>query len=347
MENLEDYKLLEGEFGLDINLIDIAKKSVINSYGGDLFIGFAAYDLLSPLSDTEVGVMGVCASSGTLPLCGASHSWGTKNSKFSIHNPWAEVSGDATELRKTADELEIEQDKIVAIYVKELTIGEADIRALMEKDELFGAVKALEIGLIDEIKEDELKPIEAKTAKQAFFNLKKNKMSEISKEDLKTEFEKQENTLYEKFKNIFVSRIKNIILKDTGGIELDFDVETAEEIVEGTAVTAPDGDYILEDGRTVSVVSNAVASITAPVEDNADLDALKAENEELKAQIEAAKTVQNEAEVKIENLTTEGEAAIKDLAEFKNTWSKKVNNLAIPEDNGKEDDSKVRTAKRK
>jgi ATP-dependent Clp protease protease subunit len=86
---MEGYKILEGEIGWDIALNDVANKDkfIINSYGGDLDAGYAIHDYLKTNKNSEVGVMGVCASSATLILLGASKRWGTKNSQFLIHNP--------------------------------------------------------------------------------------------------------------------------------------------------------------------------------------------------------------------------------------------------------------------
>lgn len=341
MKNYEDYKLLEGEFGEQVNLIDITKKIILNTYGGDISLGFAAYDLLKPIEDSEAGVVGVCASSGTIALLGASNRWGTKNSKFAIHNPWGQPKGDAAKLQQVATALKAEEEKLINLYIQELNIEEGEIRQIMNNAELFDAEEALRIGLIKEIKEDQLSTIEGKDAKEVFFNLKN---SEMNKQELQAEMKTGFDGIFDRLKNLLPTKFKNILLKDANGVELDFDVETAEEIIEGTTVTADgtpaSGTFVMSEGITIIAESGKVTKVEVPVDEMA---VVTAENEALKAEIETLKGSVDSKDEEIKNLASGVKETKVEIEKLQNVFSEKIKNFASPGSTDEEDKSKPKT----
>lgn len=341
MEKFEGYKLLEGEFGEQINLADFTDKNIIRSYGGDLETGFAAYDMLKRSNGSEVGIVGVGASSATVALLGASVRWGTENSKFAIHNPYAKPTGDAEKLRETANRLEEEQNKLVVLYKNELLIDEVEIKQIMQKGELFGSAEALRIGLIQFIKVDDMGTIKGHTAKEVFFNLKE---SEMNKEDLNKELETGFEKFFNKMKDIFQVKVKNLLVKAVSGEELDIDVETIEQIEEGVAVmldgSPATGEFVFEDGTTIKVEAGKITKVIPPAED--ELAIANAKIEELQGKLDESEKAKNESEEAIQNQMKVYKSAKKELDEFKNIFSEKINNLAIPEDKIEKKVEKVR-----
>lgn len=331
---MEGFKTLEGEVGYDIRLDDANghEKFLVNTYGGDLFTGWGIYDYIKNIPNSEIGVMGVCASSGTIILMATSNRWGTKNSKYSIHNPWTYAQGDAQSIAKTAEDLQAEQEKLVSLYETELTLNRDEIIFLMKEDKMIDSTYALEIGLIKEVREDSFEKVEGESAKAMFFNLKRETMNKekFTKED-STKIMSGIDKILNKITSILPKKIVNLVLKDTDGIELDFDVDAVEEIIVGTKVTAPDGNYIMEDGTTYVIVSNAVAEIIPPAED----EMAKKDDEiaDLKAQLEASTTASAEKDTQIENLNTEMENVKAEVLTIKNMFSKPVNNSVNPSEN--------------
>lgn len=346
---MEGFKTLEGEVGWEIKLEDANNQSkfLVNTYGGDLYTGWGIYDYIKGLPEAEIGVMGVCASSGTIILMGTKNRWGTKNSKYSIHNPWTFAQGDAQSIMKTAEELKAEQEKLVALYVSELLINEEEIIALMKEDKMIDSTEAERIGLIKEIREDKLEPVTGENAKAMFFNLKRETMNKenLTKED-STKIMGGIEKILNRITSILPKKVVNLVLKDTGGTELDFDVEAVEEIVVGTKVTAPDGSYIMEDGTTYVIASNEVAEIIPPAED--EMAKKDEEIEALKAELAASTTASAEKDTQIENLNTEMESVKADVLTIKNMFSKPVNNNVKPSGTPiVVDPNKSRTAVRK
>lgn len=336
---MENYKFLEGEVGWEITLADVANqnKFIINSYGGDVDAGYAVHDYLSHTANSEVGVMGVCASSATIILLGASKRWASKNSIFLIHNPWTMSVGDSSELSKTAEELKGVENKLVGLYNEKLNASEEFIRDLMKEERFIDAQEALDLGLINEIREDELQPLEGETAKAMFFNLKRS--NKMTKEELKKELESSEKSILNKITNFLKGKgqIKAIVLQDATGSEIDFDVETEEEIAIGVTATvdgtAANGEYTMPDGNIYVFENGTLTEINMPGDDNneemealkAEIEALKAEKAESEASHETAiAEVKNQYESKLNEIKAE-------VAEIKNTFSGKISALDIPD----------------
>ncbi len=78
-----------------------------------------------------------------------------------------------------------------------------------------------------------------------------------------------------------------------------------EAMIEGQ--TAPDGEYLAENGQVLVVMGGLVSEIKEMVEpENEELALLKAENESLKAQISELSTVSESALAKLEELAKKG-----------------------------------------
>lgn len=345
---MNDYTILEGEFGKEITLSSIhnAEKLIINSAGGALSDGWAIHEFVKS-DNKEIGVLGLCASAGTIALLGTENRWGSKHSEFLIHYPWGEVIGDAKKMQETANDLKSAQDELVNLYINNLLIEEKEIRELMENETIISAEKALQIGLIKEIREDTLQPIQGKNFKEKFYNLKKQKMENenVSKEQLNQELEGFFARVVDTIKNILPSKIKNILVKDVEGQEIEFDVDTMEEIVVGVGATIngtpASGSYILEDGSTYIIENGTVTEIVMAEPD--EMEALKTENEALKTELEGLKNDLSAKDESIQNLQNDFAKLNDEVGEFKNVFSKKVNNSIDPSVK-KENNKKIRTA---
>ena len=149
--------MISGEVGFDITLerlkpyLDEGRRIILDSGGGSLWGGLKIYDYIKEFTpDAKIGVLGMCASATTLPLVAAKkeNRSASMNSRLLIHNPWTFAVGDASELRIKSEELQTEEDSLVAIYVKELGKTTDEIKAQMERD---GVVCALHKGQILDI----------------------------------------------------------------------------------------------------------------------------------------------------------------------------------------------------
>ena len=138
----------------------------LNSYGGSVMDGFAVADLIR-MAGVEVVGTGVVASAATVVLLAAKRALLTPTAFFMIHNPWVSTDGDAAELRELAEHLDTLQSGYVHVYVNRIykngkllngSIEETAemIRQMMNKETWLTAARAVELGLVDGIYNNEI-----------------------------------------------------------------------------------------------------------------------------------------------------------------------------------------------
>jgi ATP-dependent protease ClpP protease subunit len=308
-------RIASGIIGRDLTINNITdfivdRKLLLSSPGGSLYEGWAIHDLIKGKVD-EIGVVGVCASAATIILLAAPIRWGTMNSRFLIHNPYTDVSGDANMMQKTANDLLNEQKILLSKYTEITGINSDRLQSVMS-NEIY------------------LTPDEAKTLN--LINLIKSEIMDLSQVETKLNvFEKMLN----KIKNFI---IKNMIVQDVNGKELDFgeDITDASQIVVGVTATVEgnpaDGKYVIGDGTQYVFESGKLTEIIMPTEDKAneltaENEALKTENSTLKTEIENLKKSHDEYRAKVEteikNISTE-------FINFKKSFSKGSVDANIP-----------------
>jgi len=129
---------------------------IINSPGGDVFSGFAIFDIMRAIKSPVITlVAGFAASMGSIIMLGAKKGkrFATENSKILIHQPLIAgvFEGRATEIEIQADEIQETKDRIIKLYVEETGQNREKIAADIEMDYWMTADKAKEYGLIDKI----------------------------------------------------------------------------------------------------------------------------------------------------------------------------------------------------
>lgn len=127
----------------DINDLEIH----INSGGGDVFAGFAIYNMLARhKAHKTVYIEGLAASIASLIAMAGDEIIMPENSMMMIHNAWAGIAGNADELRKMADELDKVDGILRTTYVNKTGLEEDEIRDMMANETWFTAYDALEKG---------------------------------------------------------------------------------------------------------------------------------------------------------------------------------------------------------
>lgn len=265
----------------DDNRIDVE----IHSCGGDCIEGYAIYDALRA-SGKEISckVVGTCASMATVILLAAPAERRTayEHSRMCIHNPYtygASLSGKVTpeRLESIAADLRAEKEKMLSLYVERTGQPRETLEAQMESDSWFSPEKAIELGFISSI-------VPALSAKKEVTNKKKNDMAKTEKE-----VKVQSSLLDRLLRKCGYAKIEDvpavaITLTTSTGEELNVEREEGEIQVGDPA--SPDGEHVLEDGRTVVVSDGVITEIREPSADE-DVEALKAQAEALNAKVEA------------------------------------------------------------
>lgn len=96
----------------------------INSGGGDVHAGIAIYSQLKRRSGKNtVHIDGLAASIASVIAMAGDEIVMSKSAQLMIHKPWSNCWGNADEMRKTAEALDVCQKSIMDIYVDNATEG--------------------------------------------------------------------------------------------------------------------------------------------------------------------------------------------------------------------------------
>ncbi len=126
----------------------------IDSPGGDVFAGAAIRSLLREYKGSvDIRIDGLCASAATF-IAYAKKDYRVVISSLGavmIHHPWTFSFGNASDLRKDADELEKISNVLIDIYTQRTGKTAAEISALMDDETLMLGEEAVSNGFADEM----------------------------------------------------------------------------------------------------------------------------------------------------------------------------------------------------
>ena len=275
----------------DDNVIDLR----IFCDGGNVIEGWAIYDRLRATGkDISVIVEGKAASMATIIMMAAPKDKrkAYSNTIFKVHNPW--IDGfylhevNANGLRKAADDLQREQDKMLDLYEERCECSKEEMQALMDEDKWIGTDEAIRMGLIAEV----IPPISAK-ANYVINKSMKNKKNMVS----------VEQTWLDKVLSYFgKAKVEDVVfglsLTTTDGQTINVEREEGEPQVGDAA--SPDGTFTLEDGRIITIENGVITDINSAVSGTGegdggnggetpatddDVDALRSRVAELEAEV--------------------------------------------------------------
>lgn len=150
----------------------------INSQGGDVFSGMAIYNALrQSKSDIKIYIDGVAASiAAIIALCGKP-LFMSPYAKLMLHNVSGGTYGNASELRQTAEQMEVLQTNLATMVAERLGMtAEAVVEKYFDgEDHWISASEALDMKLIDGVYEmDEVK--DAPTTTEGIYNYFNNRL---------------------------------------------------------------------------------------------------------------------------------------------------------------------------
>lgn len=288
--------------GMDVkdNTVDIR----LHCDGGSVSEGWAIYDKLRA-SGKEISatVEGKCASMATIIMMAApkERRKAYKSANICVHNPWVPCYGleeqlTAEDLRKVADSLQKEQDKMLDLYVERCGCDKDEVQALMNEDKYIDTDRAKELGLISEI-------IPPASAKKGSNNNNFKSMAKTGNVEVK------QSILDKLLGKLGYSKVEDVAL----GMDLStadgetLTVEREEGEPQVGDVASPDGEHVMPDGSTIVVVDGAITEIKPAASGEGDDDGdgddkdkkiadleqkvsdLEAENAELKEKLDESK----------------------------------------------------------
>lgn len=124
----------------------------INSNGGSVKEGVAIYTQLKQKSCKKIGyVDGVAYSVAFLILQACDERIMGLGTSALVHNMWMSVNGNAKELRKAADDLDVLMESNRKIFLERSNLEEQQLIDMMEAETFLTPDQCLEYGLIDKV----------------------------------------------------------------------------------------------------------------------------------------------------------------------------------------------------
>jgi len=125
----------------------------INSQGGSVQDAVAIYNAIKQNpSHVTFEINGWALSSASFIAMAGDTIRMASNALLMMHNPWVDTSGDATDLRKTADVLDKTREALISAYARSGKSRD-DIIAMLEAETWLTADEALTAGFADEIQQ--------------------------------------------------------------------------------------------------------------------------------------------------------------------------------------------------
>ena len=269
----------------------------INSLGGDVFDGMAMYNVIKRReAKTTVYIEGIAASIATIIALGADEVIMAENSLFMIHNAWGGTSGEAKDMRKTAETLDKITSELTDIYVKKTGLSYDALSEMMDEESWLNAQEAFDLGFIDTIS-DSIK-VAAKYDVSKFKN--------ITQEEIKNKLSININNkkMTNELKDWFNSKVEEIVTAVKG------EVKVSADVAEQTAITVNLGDNeeitnkISEFEAKNIELSNKMSLLEE------ELISAKGNNETLTVEVEGLNAKINKADAKGTELETSSDPAI-------------------------------------
>lgn len=127
----------------------------INSYGGDVSEGVAIYTALRNCGRTvNTYVDGFACSIASVVLMAGERRVMGPASLVMVHDPWMKATGNAEELRKAAEDLDVIGQASRAAYMGRVAISAEELDRLMREETWLGAEQAVEYGFATEVAAD-------------------------------------------------------------------------------------------------------------------------------------------------------------------------------------------------
>ena len=213
VEDVEDLQKILNQ-NKNASRIDI----YINSPGGSVSEGIAIYNILKRTrSYKRVFIDGfACSIASVIAMAGNSISM-PKSSMQMIHNAWTWTAGNASELRKAADDLDKINEVVVNAYMSKFKGTEEELRELLDNESYLTAEECLEYGLCTKIVEDnENTQEDVNSGIEATTNLFENKLNKLV-------------SIKNAIKELDAETVKTETVKETKNVETVKDGETVKE----------------------------------------------------------------------------------------------------------------------
>jgi len=307
------HQQLEAAAGQDVDVH-------ISSVGGSAFDAIAIYDLLKKYTgNVTTYIDALAASAASIVAMGGKKVIMSKYALLMIHKPMVGSGGNADELLKDVQMLNVVQSRLAQIYMDKTGLDGVTVNSLINAVTWLSADQALDLGFIDGI-EDYASDIvnsaiiqnytsTAPVFYQRYINKILNKNSNMNNEN-RDLIEKTASVL-DKIMNFFKKVVNKQTITDKGALHHAGDLQQGTAIYqdEDMTIPAPADTYTTAEGKRITVKGGCAETVTPPTDDDDDddlpQDRLKAGDvqnriKEIKAKLHAQNQLLTEAREALE-----------------------------------------------
>jgi len=311
----------------------------ISSVGGSAFDAIAIYDLLKKYSgNVTTYIDALAASAASIVAMGGKSIVMSKYALLMIHKPMVGSGGNADELLKDVQLLNIVQARLAQIYMDKTGLDGVTVNSLINSVTWLSADQALDLGFIDLIEDYNAEISNASIIKkytstapifyQRYINkiLTKNSNMNIENKEL---IEKTTSVL-DKIMNFFKKVVNKQVITDKGPLHHTGELGEGTEVFQDEDMSSPAvaDTYTTANGSQLAVKGGQVQKIIAPAPDedpDTDPDSNQADDDsapynkfkgakkpmniqnrlqEIKAKLHAQNTLLTEAKAALEAANT-------------------------------------------
>ncbi|QQL50335.1 head maturation protease, ClpP-related [Mucilaginibacter ginkgonis] len=257
----------------------------ISSVGGSAFDAIAIYDMLKKYpGKVTTYVDALAASAASIVAMGGHQIVMSKYALLMIHKPMIGSGGNADELLKDVQMLNVVQSRLAQIYKDKTKLDVATINSFINSVTWMTAEQALDLGFIDRIEDYQpavtnssiitayttgIPPVYKRCINKLLSKNQNPKMN-IQNKDL---IEKTASVL-DKLMNFFKKVINKQTVTDKGILHHSGELDEASEVYADEDMTTPvaDDSYTTSEGKHLIVSQGKVQKLTQPGEDEEDED---------------------------------------------------------------------------
>jgi len=261
----------------------------ISSVGGSAFDAIAIYDLLKKYTgNVTTYIDALAASAASIVAMGGHSVVMSKYALLMIHKPMVGSGGNADELLKDVQMLNVVQQRLAQIYMDKTGLDGVTINSLINSVTWLSADQALDLGFIDAIEDYSTDITNSALIKnytsaapavyQRCINKLLNNNNKHSKNNMNMEnrelIEKTSSVL-DKIMNYFKKVVNKQTITDKGTLHHAGQMDEGTEVYQDADMTtpAPADTYTTASGSKIAVKGGTVQQVTPPLSDpDADPD---------------------------------------------------------------------------
>jgi ATP-dependent Clp protease protease subunit len=253
----------------------------ISSAGGSAFDAIAIYDLLKKYpGNVTTYIDALAASAASIVAMAGKRIVMSKYALLMIHKPMVGSGGNADELLKDVQLLNVVQSRLAQIYMDKTGLDNITVNSLINAVTWLSADQALDLGFIDEV-EDYTTDITNSTIIQNYTNtapvfyqryinkiLNKNSNMNIENKEL---IEKNTSVLGQ-IMNFFKKVINQQTITDKGILHHAGALQEGATIYQDEEMTtpAPTDSYTTAEGKKIDIKTGQVEKVTPYIDDDDD-----------------------------------------------------------------------------